>query len=121
MRCASALTLAFALIAASGCVSKRTADSQAGSGFRVGWTSRQEVLEKWGNPDSLHDGVWSWNDWETVGAKFKLGYWGIGVTVANARMYEIETRITFDEKGMIKTLERVETVPGGTSWDPSPW
>lgn len=112
---------AAAALAVCGCVSRRTADSGRGAGFEIGGTTRRDVMKQWGNPDDIRGDVWIWKDWETLGGKFKLGYWGIGFTVADAKMATVEHRLRFDRGGVLVSKEEVRSLPGETEWSTLPW
>lgn len=109
--------LAFAAcVAFSGCVSKNTLVENEKDVFIIGKTTQREVVLQWGNPDSVRGNVWGWKDWRVLGSKFRLGYMGVGITVANSEMATSEHLLTFDANGVLKARELREGKPGGPHW-----
>lgn len=115
------LPLAAALALAGGCLTKRTGLSDDGCTWRVGVTTRRDVVAKWGNPDLLRGDEWTWISVNTLGSKFKCGYMMIGFTLANSEAVTRETRLTFGKDGRLKSVVSQELNPGGAEWNPMPW
>lgn len=112
---------ALLLLLTGGCIMRQTADADAARAFVVGKTSKAQVLEHWGNPDGIRGDEWVWKDWKSLGSKFKLGYWGIGFTMANARMTTVEHCLVFDEKGVLTSMRELRATADDPEWQPFPW
>ncbi len=115
------LFLCLGALAFSGCLSKHTGLLNNPEQWKVGETTRREVVAKWGNPDRLRGNEWTWISIDTLGSKFKIAYMMIGFTASNSGVVTSETRMTFGPDGRLQSVVSSETVPGGTTWNPSPW
>ena len=110
-----------ALLSCCGCVSKQAGVKVETLPWRPGETTRRDVVEKWGNPDSIRGDVWIWRDWRLIGGKVKGGYYGLGLTVDNRVATTCEYRLRFGKDGRLESTETVESVPGGGKWSINPF
>ena len=110
------MAIVFSALALAGCVYHRSGAPEGEYRPEAGVSTRREVVEHWGNPDKIKGETWSWKAVESLGGKVKASYMALGVTVSNINQTGMENRITFDEKGVVRKVEKVENVPGGTSW-----
>ena len=105
----------------AGCVTKHSGIDGRTADWRVGKTARAEVVREWGNPYSIFDDVWIWRDWRSIGSKVKASYFSIGMTISSTRVSTCEYRLEFDEKGVLKDMSVVESIPGGAKWTLNPF
>lgn len=105
----------------SGCISRTAGLDTEGPKFEKGRTTRREVVERWGNPDSIAGDVWSWREWRVLGSEFKIGYMMVGFTVANAGMVTCDHVLTFDGRGILVDEETKAFSRQEVEWEPFPW
>lgn len=114
--------LAVLTLATAGCVSSKAGISSEGEErWVVGKTTAREVVEAWGNPVTIHHGVWVWRVRKGLGGKVRAGYMGIGAQVSSQRQSLEEYRLRFDEKNTLKSMEFFESISGGPGWTVNPW
>ena len=111
------LLVAVACALFAGCIAKNAAVDLAQIELVEGKTTRRDVVAAWGNPDAIHDNVWSWKDWRVLGGKVKLGYMGVGFTVSNTEMAHYEYQLTFDETGVLRSWKLLAALPDGPQWN----
>lgn len=118
----SAVCVFAVVLLAAGCVGKRS----GGTAFRYrqwteGVTTKLDVVDVWGNPDAMEDGVWIWRESRHIGGKIKASYYGIGFTVARENIAMFEHRLEFDGSGRLVGQEIHRSVSGGPRWAINPW
>lgn len=116
-----AMLFAFAAAMLAGCVTKHTGPQARDVEWKVGVTTRRAVVERWGNPDRLRGNEWTWKNLDSLGGKFKLAYMMIGFTASNSGVATRETRMTFDDHGVLQSVVTETSVPDGVKWSPFPW
>lgn len=105
-----------------GCVSSRSGISSENEiAWIVGKTTAREVVEAWGNPVTIHHGVWVWRVRKGLGGRVRAGYMGLGAQVSSQRQSLEEYRLKFDEKNTLTSIEFFESIPGGPGWTVNPW
>lgn len=112
--------LPFAGLLVHGCVSSSQGIAHEAPAWKVGETTRRQVVAAWGNPDFVAGDDWVWWNVESIGGKLRIAYMGVGLTVANSRRDLRECRLRFDEKGALAAMELTETMPGGPKWSVLP-
>lgn len=115
------LLLTFAVLSATGCVSERRGTPKENPAWRIGVTTRRDVVAQWGNPDFVKGDSWVWWDVDAIGGKFRAAYMLLGVTISNSRRSFSGYRLTFSPDGTLVSVEGYETVPGGGEWSLWPW
>lgn len=118
---AAVLMLSAAALAAGGCVSRRAGVDVFSREWTVGRTTARDVVAAWGNPDSVRGDEWSWRGAREIGSKFKASYMMVGVTVSSSRRATTETRLRFDDRGVLVSRTVSESVPGGAEWTLNPF
>lgn len=116
--------LIFTLLAAlsAGCVGKRS----GGTAFRdrewtKGITAKRDVVEVWGNPDTIRDDTWIWRETRHLGGKVKASYYGIGFSVSRMNVATYEHHLEFDASGLLTKRETRRSVPSGAKWSVNPF
>ncbi len=115
------LLLACAL---SGCISLREGlDDETSSkpGFRIGHTTRRDVVSAWGNPSGISKDEWSWTSKKTIGGQFRLSYSFIGFTLANEASATRSHHLTFDANGVLTKIRTSSSLPQGPTYSLFPW
>lgn len=111
-----------AALICSGCVSSRSGiSSDDDVSWKVGETKAREVVAAWGNPVTIHHGVWVWRVRKGLGGKVRAGYMGLGAQVSSQRQSLEEYRLQFDETNTLRSIEFFESIPGGPDWTVNPW
>ena len=109
------------LLFGTGCVSERRGTPKEAPVWRVGVTTRRDVVAQWGNPDFVKGDSWVWWDVDAIGGKFRASYMMLGVTISNVRRSFSGYRLTFSPDGTLSSIEGYETMPGGGQWSVIPW
>jgi len=116
------LALILLLVSAVGCVTKHAGIPKDDIViWQVGRTTQRDVVARWGNPDRIQESVWVWKDWNLLGGKFKASYMMVGFTLSNSRVSTREQRLTFDARGVLTSVETVDSVPAGIEWSANPF
>ena len=89
--------------------------------WRVGVTTRRDVVSQWGNPDSRRERPWIWKGVRGVGGKFKLGYMGVGFTLSNVKASSVSCEMTFDAEGRLEKMQLVDSVARRPKWSVDPF
>lgn len=111
-----------ALIGFGGCVSSQSGiSSENNVAWTVGRTKAREVVEVWGNPVTIHHGVWVWRVRKGLGGRVRAGYMGLSAQVSSQRHSVEEYRLEFDASNTLKRIEHFESIPGGPGWTVNPW
>lgn len=111
-----------ALIGLGGCISSHSGISTGKAAkWTVGKTKAREVVEAWGNPATIHHGVWVWRVRRGLGGRVRAGYMGVSAQVSSQRLSVREYRLEFDETNTLKSIEFFESIPGGPGWTVNPW
>ena len=115
------ILVAATAVLSGGCIYSHSGVESGVRAWQTGVTPRRDVVGAWGNPDFIRDGDWTWRETESIGGKFKAGYMGIGVTLANSSSAVLEQRLTFDENGRLLRQETARSLPDGARWSPVPF
>ncbi len=116
--------LALLACAFSGCISLREGlddDALSKSDFRLGHTTRRDVVAAWGNPTSISQDEWTWTSKQTTGGQFRLSYYLIGFTLSNEASATRSHHLTFDENGVLKKTRTSNSLPQGPTYSLFPW
>ena len=118
------LVLAVCLaLCGTGCMTERHGvppDGELGV-WRIGVTTRRDVVAQWGNPDFVKGDSWVWWTVGAIGGKLRLSYMMLGVTLSNSQRSFSGCRLTFSKDGTLSSIEGYETLPGGGKWSLWPW
>lgn len=121
MKAIGAIALAAAALCC-GCVSRQYgASGLQPCQLRPGVTVPRDVVSVWGNPASIDDNVWTWNNSWELGGKLEASWNIFGVTIFNYEQATRQVRLEFDANGKLASVRRTNTVPGGVKWHLSPW
>lgn len=111
-----------AVAACCGCVSRQYgASGLQPCQLRQGVTTPRDVVGAWGNPASIDDDVWTWNNSWELGGKLEASWNILGVTIFNYERATRQIRLEFDANGKLASVQRTNTIPGGVKWHLSPW
>lgn len=105
----------------TGCISERRGTPKEAPVWRVGVTTRRDVVARWGNPDFVKGDSWVWWDVDAIGGKVRASYMMMGVTISNLQRSFSGYRLTFSSDGTLASMEGYETLPGGGKWSLMPW
>ena len=109
-------------VAFTGCISNRGGVKMEESpAWKIGETSRRDVVSQWGAPDAVLNDVWIWRTRRTGGGKLKASFMMIGATVKNLGTSILEFRLRFDENSRLSSFETVDYSPGVSDWSLNPW
>lgn len=109
------------VLCGAGCVSERHGVPQESDAWRIGVTTRRDVVAQWGNPDFVKGDSWVWWTADAIGGKLRMSYMMLGVTVSNSQRSFRGYRLTFSKDGTLSSIEGYETLPGGGKWSLWPW
>jgi len=112
----SLVLLSCTVLLLGGCIATRKGIVREAPSWKVGETTRRQVIEAWGNPDFVMGEDWVWWNVESIGGKVRVAYMGLGVTTANSRRDMRECRLRFGKDGRLTSMELTETLPGGAKW-----
>ena len=107
----------------TGCISNRggVEKDEEGGPWKIGETSRRDVVAQWGAPDAVLDDVWIWRTRQTGGGKLKASFMMIGATVKNLGTSILEYRLEFDKNSRLSSFTTVDYAPGVSDWSLNPW
>ncbi len=108
----------------SGCISLREGlddDALSKSGFRIGRTTRRDVVAAWGNPSGISKDEWTWTGKQTTGGQFRLSYYLIGFTLSNEASATRSHHLTFDANGVLTKMRTSNSLPQGPVYSLYPW
>lgn len=104
-----------------GCVSSKTGVDRLTDNWTLNKTTRRDVVQAWGNPDAVLDGVWIWRNRKVSGGKLKASFMMIGATVQNRVYSTYEHRLRFNPDGTLADEQIVDYTPGKDEWSINPW
>lgn len=102
-----------------GCISRRAGNCDGKTvqqTFVPGKTTQAEVTRVWGNPAKIKDGEWIYQEKQTLGAQARLAYFGIGVTIGDLGTQVHSCTLTFDDRGVLRSVETGDTAPQVYHW-----
>lgn len=117
-----ALVLTLLVALSAGCIGKRSGGTAfSDREWERGVTAKRDVVEAWGNPDSIEDDTWIWRETRHLGGKIKASYYGIGIAVSRMNVATLEHHLEFDSSGKLVKHETHSSVPSGARWSINPF
>lgn len=107
----------------AGCISKVSGieGGEADIPWRIGETTRRDVVSKWGNPEAIRGRTWVWKGLRGIGGKVKVGYMMVGLSVSNVESSTVICELTFGEDGRLEKKSLIDSIVRRPEWSADPF